>query len=135
MAIIKAEISVSLKSLKVLGRQIKIMIKEAPIKCLKTKNLLDSIKEALEIKDSRKVIQEYEKTIAAHKFNACYKSFKKIKDFENHVESKHNENTYNYCNNIVRSNQHLVRHHHECLDIGVQKVPVLNVMKNSLINI
>ena len=55
-----------------------------------------------------------------HKCNACDKIIRKSQHLERHVEVKHEDKECTYCGKLFTSKQVLVKHHKECVDLGIR---------------
>ena len=55
-----------------------------------------------------------------HPCNACHNIFRKSQDLERHMEAKHTEKPCSHCEELLTSDQKLVKHLGDCVDFGVK---------------
>ena len=59
------------------------------------------------------------KELSGHSCNACNKTFRKSSDLHKHMDAKHSENLCNYCDTVCDNEAAQIKHHTECIDLGV----------------
>ena len=111
-------------NLKVVNTDLKEYIKQKEIE-------VQGLEEALGVEDNdnnevQEILQEtspenvtMNKETNVHDCNACDKRFRASSHLENHMNAKHNEKTCIYCDNVLINEIELIKHHKECVDIGL----------------
>ena len=123
------------KEQEVLGKEIKTLrennaeiIKEnsdLKIRLSTKQSIIEALKETAEAAEGNAEVEVIEPNVTLgqesqfHQCNACNKMFKESDDLERHITAKHEEKQCTYCDKICSNEQELVKHHSECIDIGV----------------
>ena len=122
---LKKEQEVILKELETLRKNNAEINKEnsdLKIKLSTKESIIEGMKEAAE---NNTEVELIEPSVALsnesqfHTCNACNKIFKESEDLERHIAAKHDEKVCTYCDKRCSNEQELVKHHSECIDIGV----------------
>ena len=91
-------------------------------KLITKESIIEVLKETSANNNEVEVIEQnvcLSKDSEFHQCNACDRIFKESNDLENHIAAKHEEKQCTYCEKICSNEQDLVKHHNECIDIGV----------------